>query len=228
VKVRRIPIWLKVGWTAWLAAWVPLYWRHYGPQNFLWFCDIANIAVGVGLWLESPLLLSMQALSVLVVQSLFAVDLAWRLVLGSSLVGGTEYMLDPAIPVLVRGLSLFHVAVPAVIVWAIARLGYDVRALAWQTAAAWVVLTASFLGFGPVEDLNWVWGPWNRPQHWMSPWAWFAACLAGYPVLLYLPMHLLLVRFAPPGWRTARAGGGPANPIERSRRGESSSGSPSR
>ncbi|HEY6105133.1 MAG TPA: hypothetical protein VIV59_04075, partial [Anaeromyxobacteraceae bacterium] len=90
----RIPLWLKLGWTAWLAVWLPFYWRHYGPQNFLWFCDIANIGVGLALWLESPLLFSMQALSILVVQILYTVDLAGRALSGRHLLGGTEYMFD--------------------------------------------------------------------------------------------------------------------------------------
>jgi len=202
-------VWLKVGWTAWVATWMPLYWRHYGPQNFLWFCDLSNILVGVALWLESPLLFSMQALSVLVVQSLYAVDLGWRLFFGAHLVGGTEYMFDPATPRLVRGLSLFHVAVPALLAWAVVRLGYDRRALAWQTAVAWVILPVSFFAFGPSLDLNWVWGPWDRQQHWMSAWAWFAACLAGFPLLLYLPTHLVLRRWARPARPSTGATAGP-------------------
>jgi hypothetical protein len=194
----RIPLWLKVGWTAWLAVWVPLYWRHYGPQNFLWFCDLANLVIGLALWLESPILFSMQALSVLVAQALFTLDLVGRLLLGVHAVGGTEYMFDPATAPLVRALSLFHVATPPLLVWALARLGYDRRALRWQVAAAWVVLPICFLAFGPERDLNWVWGPWDRPQRWTSPWAWFAACLVGFPLALYLPTHLALSRWVRP------------------------------
>jgi hypothetical protein len=204
VATGRIPLWLKVGWTAWLAVWAPLYWRSYGPQNFLWFCDLANLAIGLALWLESPLLFSMQALSVLVVQTLFTVDLLGRVLLGGHVLGGTEYMFDPAAPLLLRGLSLFHVATPPLLVWAVVRLGYDRRALAWQTAFAWGVLAISFLAFGPERDLNWVWGPWDRPQRWTAPWAWFAACLAGFPLLLYLPTHLALARWVRP---PPRAGG---------------------
>mgnify|MGYP006266664009 CR=1 FL=1 len=48
-----LPVWIKIGWTAWLLVWLPLYWRHYGPQNFLWFCDISNVVVGAALWLVS-------------------------------------------------------------------------------------------------------------------------------------------------------------------------------
>ena len=52
----RIPLWLKIGWTLWLGVWMPYYWMQYGPQNFLYFCDIANLLIGLALWLESPLL----------------------------------------------------------------------------------------------------------------------------------------------------------------------------
>src|SRR5579863_8213896 len=48
----RIPLWLKIGWTLWLIVWAPVYWRQYGAQNFLFFCDIGNV-IGMGLWLES-------------------------------------------------------------------------------------------------------------------------------------------------------------------------------
>jgi hypothetical protein len=193
---RRIPLWLKLGWTAWLAVWLPLYWRHYGPQNFLWFCDLANLAMGVALWLESPLLFSMQALSVLVVQVLYTVDLVGRAALGRHLLGGTEYMFDPAIPRAVRLASLFHVATPPLLLWALRRLGYDRRALPLQIAFGWAVLVLSFLAFGPERDLNWVWGPYERPQAQVSPWLWFAGCLAGFPLLLWWPTHLALSRLA--------------------------------
>ena len=195
---RRIPLWLKIGWAAWLAAWAPLYWHHYGPQNFLWFCDIANVALGVALWLESPLVLSMQALSVLVVQILYTVDLVGRAISGRHLLGGTQYMFDPAIPLGVRLLSLFHVATPPLLCWGLARLGYDRRALRWQALVGWVVLAVSFLAVGPERDLNWVWGPWDKPQAWVSPGLWFAACLAGFPLFLWLPTHLALSRWVKP------------------------------
>lgn len=192
----RIPLWLKLSWTAWLAVWLPLYWHHYGPQNFLWFCDIANLAMGLALWLESPLLFSMQALSVLLVQVLYTVDLLGRAALGRHLLGGTEYMFDPTIPRALRLASLFHVATPPLLLWAVRRLGYHRRALPLQMAFGWAVLLASFLGFGPERDLNWVWGPYERPQAWVSPGLWFAGCLVGFPLLLWWPTHLVLSRWA--------------------------------
>jgi len=38
----RLPLWLKIIWTLWVIIWAPFYWKYYGVQNFLWFCDLAN------------------------------------------------------------------------------------------------------------------------------------------------------------------------------------------
>jgi len=39
---QRIPLWLKVAYTAFVAVLVPVYWYHYTPVNFLfsatWRC----------------------------------------------------------------------------------------------------------------------------------------------------------------------------------------------
>jgi len=191
-----IPRWLKAGWTIWLGVWAPLYWMHYGPQNFLWFCDISNVVIGVALWLENPLLFSLQVLSIGLVQTLFTLDFLWRLLFGYHLTGGTEYMFDPTYPFYIRVLSTFHLAIPPLLAWAIIRLGYDRRALRIQTLVAWVVLPLSLL-FGPEKDLNWVYGPYEKPQTWISPGLWFAIWLVGFPLILYLPMHLALCRWAP-------------------------------
>ena len=191
-----VPLWLKIGWTAWLLVWAPIYWRYYGPQNFLWLCDISNIVIGVALWLESPLLFSLQALSVGLVQTLFTIDFFWRLTLGHHLTGGTEYMFDPAYPLHIRALSTFHLAIPPLLAWAVLRLGYDRRALLVQTLVAWVILPVSLL-FGPETDLNWVYGPFERPQAWTSPGLWFALCMIGLPLLVYWPTDLVLSRWAP-------------------------------
>ena len=38
----RIPLWLKIGWTIWVAIWAPLAGNYYGPQVYLHFCDLGN------------------------------------------------------------------------------------------------------------------------------------------------------------------------------------------
>jgi hypothetical protein len=129
--------------AAWLAVWVPAYWWHYGPLVFLNLCDIAVILTCVGLWRGSALLLSSQALSSLAIDLAWVLDLAFRAATGRHLIGGTEYMWDPAYPAWLRALSLFHVLLPAALLWALPRVGYDRRALAVQSAIALAVLALS-------------------------------------------------------------------------------------
>src|SRR6516165_12715400 len=50
----RVPVWLKLAYTAFMAVLVPVYLRNYGPTNFLYFCDVALIITLVGIWIESP------------------------------------------------------------------------------------------------------------------------------------------------------------------------------
>ena len=89
---------MKFAWTAWILVWAPLYWKHYGAQNFLYFCDLGNLLITLGLWLESRLILSWQAVGLLLFQTLYTVDLLAALVLKIHLIGGTEYMFDPGHP----------------------------------------------------------------------------------------------------------------------------------
>lgn len=160
--------WIAV---AWLAAWIPAYWSFYGPSVFLNLCDIAVVLTCVGLWRGSALLLSSQALSSLVVDSAWMADLGWRAATGRHLISGTEYMWDAQYPWWLRGLSLFHVALPPVLLWSVWRVGYDRRAPRVQIALAAVVLVAS-RALGPAENANFAftdplfgrsWGP--APVH---------------------------------------------------------------
>ena len=135
----------RVRWAAaaWLAIWAPAYWLYYGPLVFLNLCDIAVILTCVGLWRGSALLLSSQALSSLVIDFAWLLDLAWRAATGRHLIGGTEYMWDATYPVWLRALSLFHLLLPVALLWGLRRVGYDRRALALQSALALVVLAVS-------------------------------------------------------------------------------------
>jgi hypothetical protein len=193
----RLPLWLKIAWTVWVAAWVPIYWKHYGLQNFLFFCDIGNILIGIGLWLESPLIFSWQACSLLLLQALYTVDLAGALLSGHHLVGGTEYMFDPNLPLWVRLFSLFHVVTPPLLLWAIWRLGYDPRGWKWQTLTAWMVVPINYF-WRPEYDVNWARGLFFREQHVVPGWAYLLGYLMVAPLFVYFPTHRLLV------WLTRR------------------------
>jgi hypothetical protein len=195
----RLPLWLKVGWTLWLLLWAPLYWRQYGPQNFLFFCDLGNILIGLALWLESPLIFSWQATGLLLFQSLYIIDLAGALLGGRHFIGGTEYMFDPHLPWLIRLLSLFHVVTPPLLLWAISRLGYDERGWKLQTLTAWIVVPINYF-WRPATDVNWARGLFFREQHIVTGWLYLAGYLIAMPLVVYWPTHLLL-------WKWSRRSG---------------------
>jgi hypothetical protein len=187
----RVPLWLKLTWTIWIVAWVPLYWRQYGLQNFLFFCDIGNILISVALWLESPLIFSMQACGLLLFQTLFTVDLATAIVTGRHIIGGTEFMFDPNVPLLIRLLSLFHAVTPPLLLWAVWRLGYDRRGWKYQTLMTWIVVPVNYF-WRPEHDVNWARGPFFREQHVVPGLIYLLGCLVALPLLVYFPTHLLL------------------------------------
>jgi hypothetical protein len=193
----RIPLWLKIVWTAGMIAWIPLYWRQYGLQNFLFFCDLGNILIAAGLWLESPLIFSWQASSLLLFQTLFAVDLAGALISGRHLIGGTEFMFDPHVPLPIRLLSLFHLITPPLLLWAIWRLGYDRRGWKYQTLTAWIVVPINYF-WRPQYDVNWARGPFFREQHTVPGFLYLLAYLIIVPAAVYYPTHRFLA------WLTRR------------------------
>lgn len=187
----RIPLWLKVVWTMCLIVWIPLYWRQYGSQNFLFFCDLGNLLVAAGLWLESPLIFSWQASGLLLFQTLFTIDLAGALVSGRHLIGGTEFMFDSQVPLPIRLFSLFHVVMPPLLLWAIWRLGYDQRGWKYQTLTAWIVVPINYF-WRPEYDVNWARGLFFREQRAVPGLLYLLAYLIVVPAAVYYPTHRFL------------------------------------
>jgi hypothetical protein len=151
-----------------------------------------------GLWLGSGLLVSSQAVSTLVIGSLWGIDVAWSaLTHRAALIGGTEYMWDARYPLWVRLLSFDHLVVPAVALWAIRKVGYDRRAWAFQSGVAAVVLVLS-RWVAPERNLNFAqkelvtyhsWGP--APTHLLFLWSVLV-------LIVYWPVHAVLCRVMPP------------------------------
>jgi hypothetical protein len=186
-----IPLWLKILWTLWVIIWAPVYWRQYGAQNFLFFCDLGNILIAIALWMESALIFSWQACGLLLFQTLFTLDLAGTLVSGRHLIGGTEYMFDPNIPLSIRLLSLFHVVTPPLLLWAVWRLGYDLRGWKLQTLTTWIVIPINYF-WRPQFDVNWARGLFFREQHAVPGILYVIIYLVVVPGVVYFPTHLLL------------------------------------
>jgi hypothetical protein len=202
---KRIPMAVKLAYTAFAALLIPVYLAHYGPTNFFYFCDQAVLLTLVGIWIESPLLISLCAVGILAPQVLWIVDFLGTAI-GLPITGMTGYMFDPVKPLLLRALSGFHGWLPLLLVYLVFRLGYDRRALPiWSVMAIATMLVCFFALPSPRSDagltpvnINYVWGFSDAvAQSWMPAWAWLAAMLVGLPALLFLPTHLALCRVMP-------------------------------
>ena len=189
-----IPLSLKVVYTLFVCALVPIYWRQYGPANFLWFSDIALVALVPALWLENALLVSMMAISVVFFEALWNMDFFFGLATGKSLIGLGAYMFDPKISLFIRGLSCFHVVLPLLILWMLHQLGYDQRGFLWQTIVALVVLPLSYLVSNERENVNWVYGFGQSPQRILPAPLFVIFLMLLVPLAVYLPTHLLFAR----------------------------------
>lgn len=194
MRRRRLSPWIKVPYAVFVGILVPVYWVHYGPSNFLWFSDLALLAGLLAVWLESALIASMVALAVLLPELAWNAEFFSVLLFDKEWFGLSAYMFDRTIPGYLRALSLFHVFLPPLLLWMVFRLGYDRRALGWQTVVAWIVLPLSYpFAHAPEHNINWTRG-FHDEQHFMPDWLWVAMLMVGLPLLIYLPTHLLLHR----------------------------------
>jgi hypothetical protein len=189
-----IPLWIKIVYTVFLVVLVPFYAWHYGFENFLWFSNIALLLTCVAMWMRSPLLLSMQAVSVVVLELLWIVDFSLGLLLGSAPAGLADYMFNPQLPLWLRALSLYHVPLPFLLLWLVYRLGYDPRGWLAQTALAWIVLPVCYFFTDPRRNVNWVFGPGGQPQALLPPPLYLLMVMVLFPLCVYLPSHLALRR----------------------------------
>jgi len=188
-----IPLWIKLAYTLFVAVTVAVYAVKWGPGNFLWFSDIALIGTVPALWLESSLLAGMMTIAILLPEILWNLSFFVQLATRRRVSGLTDYMFDQSKPLYLRAVSLFHVFLPVLLVWMISRLGYERRALVAQTILAWVVLPLSYWLTKPEENVNWVRGFNNGLQKRLRPTLYLGLLMIGFPVLLYLPTHFLLV-----------------------------------
>jgi hypothetical protein len=193
---QEIPHWFR--WLALLSLviWFAAYWHAWGPANFLRLCDIAVILTCIGLWTNSALLISSQAVSSVLIDITWTLDAAAKFFIGRHLIGGTEYLFDGSTPLWARLLSLFHIILPFVLLWSLARLGYDRRAWKLQSAILLPVLIASrFLT--PDQNLNFaVKDPFLHRSYGPAP-AHLAITFLFLVLVVYLPTHLLFLQLFP-------------------------------
>src|SRR5262249_52285981 len=193
----RIPLWLKIAYTLWFIVWTILYARVEYTKHFLWLCHIGNFILAVAIWTEIPLLFSWQAVSLLVADLVFVIDVTGRGLLGFNPIGGTEYMFDTEFPQEKKLLALFHIFMPFLLIWTLYKFGYDRRAIWCQLATIVSVFPLSFLVGTADDNINWVYGPFGKVQHVISPLAYLFASMVLYTLVLYLPSHLIFCLLVP-------------------------------
>lgn len=190
----RLPLWLKLAFTVFMLVWTPLVAATQGWQNFLWLCDVANFLVLAGLWLESRLLLSSQLVATLLIGLAWTVDLITAFYSGFHPFGATGYMFDGTLSLALRLSSLFHIAVPILLLFAVGRLGHDRRGWRLATLICWIVLPLTAWLTDPERNINLIEAPFGVQQTWLPDWAYLLVCMAAYPVLVYLPTEAALRR----------------------------------
>jgi len=190
---QAIPAWARWAALVWLFVWLPVYCYYWGPTTFLFLCDIAVILACVGIFTQNALLISSQAVSSIVVDTAWTIDIISTLVFRKHLLGGTEYFFDTRYPLAVRLISTFHIALPVVLLLSLRRTGYDSRAFWFQSSIAAVMLVASRI-LSLHKNINFAledpffrrsWGP--APVH-------LLVILAPLILGIYLPTHLALMR----------------------------------
>jgi hypothetical protein len=188
---------MRALFTVLVAVVVPVYLVKYGPANFLWFSDIGLLGICAALWLEQRLLGSMMALAVLLPETLWLASfVTGAIVRERGVTTLATYMFDARIPFFLRALSgAFHLALPPGALWLLYYYGYDDRAFMAQTILAWVVLPLTLWLAPPEKNVNWVRGIGHPPRRRTSLPLYFGLAMLAYPLLIYLPTHLLLARY---------------------------------
>src|SRR5262245_10670908 len=184
---------LRIAATLFVVVFAAVHAWHANAVTFLWLSDIGLFGAVACLWLRSPLLASMMLLAVALPDGLgWTLDFLLGLLLGWHPLQATNYMFDPHVPAIIRILSLYHLIVPALLLWVVRRIGYDRRALAAQTTLTAVLFAVSYAVTDPARNINWVFGP-GRPQAAVPGWVYLLALMTVFPLLCYLPVHLTLM-----------------------------------
>src|SRR5438874_7851822 len=116
---QRVPLALKLSYGLATPLIAAVYARCYGPTNFLWLSDIALGLTTGAVFTERALPASVAAVGVL------PLEIAWNadFVSGGRLMSLAGYMFDRRLPLWLRGLSLFHAALPPTLIWLLRKFG---------------------------------------------------------------------------------------------------------
>jgi hypothetical protein len=189
----EVMVLMKSVFTLFVSVLVVVYWKYYGPQNFLWMSDVGLFLTLAAVWLESPLIISVCICAFVFVELAWNLDFLIELATGRSLLGLAHYMFQPRHSLFLRLLSLFHVMLPVIWFWLILVWGYDTRALLYAVPLIWLIFITTYWCTDPELNINWIFMP--ALYHWkrVSVVTWFLLLLIGYPLLVCCTTHMICV-----------------------------------
>jgi hypothetical protein len=179
--------------TLFIGFVIPIYWKNYGPENFLWLSDVGLFITLPALWLQSPLLMSMAMIGIFPLELIWTIDYFYCLFTGKKWLGITTYMFDPTYSRFLRGLSLFHIVIPVIWIVYLIQWGYDTDAPIYQTVLTWGVLFLTYFSTRPSSNINWVFLPKVREYRKIPGFLWLLLLLLAFPLIIIWPMHCLMV-----------------------------------
>lgn len=181
---------VKILFSIYLAILIPVYWKKYGWQNFLWFSDIGMFITFFALWFNSSLLISMAVIGILPFELIWAVDYVVMLS-GRRFLNITNYMFDSRYSKFLRALSLFHLIIPVIWIVCLIKWGYDVHAFWYQVLLTEATLIITFLASDPDKNINWVFVPIKKRWQVISSVTWLILLMIALPLFIIYPSHLL-------------------------------------
>lgn len=187
----NIPIWIKLAYSIMVFIIVPVYWRDWGPKNFLWLSDIALFTMFFALWFENSLLSSMMIVGVLPLELFWTFDFICK-----GKFGIASYMFDRRHPLYLRLLSLFHLPLLFSIIYMLIKFGYKPQAIYYQTILIWILFPLTYAIIDRKgENINWVFGFGAKPLPKKHPIRYLIGLLLGITLLIYIPLHFILKHF---------------------------------
>lgn len=189
---RPMPMVARAGFTLWIALWLPIVLYAHGAQNLWWLCNLAQFLICYAVWRPNALLVSSQAGTVVLVGVVWTLDLVVALSSGASPAGITAYMFNPDIPLIARLASLYHIWLPAFLIWMCWRNGYDRRGVWLQCLIGSGAILGSWLAGDPERNLNYTVAPFGIEQVWLPQALYVPLLCAATALAVYFPGHLLV------------------------------------
>ena len=183
---------VRVVYSFFITIFIPVYWKELGLVNFLWCCDITLFALLVALWTKNNLLVSIGTICSLPLTILWNIDFFSILIFNHSIFKIAHYMFYDFVPLYVRGLSLFHVWLPPLLIWLLYRWNYNRKAFIWSSFLTWIVIPITYLVTEPERNINCVHSFIKAGQNILPEWMLLIIFMTVLPIFVYYPMHWIL------------------------------------